>query len=327
MSDVEARLRETLEAVAEKTTVAALEDPVLEPTVSKPRGRTGVLVAGFAFVIFAIGGPALIGLLSGDDAGNTIGPGPTAIAPVSIEPEFVIDPDWFVASQADVEAVGNHSLRSNVVWCLYEGSPGQATRARDLPVSSDATLETYTTDCIVYGDGRPEVLPETLTVCRGVWPASTYDQFFSDDEYHLRSGQPGNGPGFPVVLGWESDCVSEKLETNPHLLLTDDLDVDLINRIRRLEIALVAASYSNCWTYQQAMAVADEAKAILGDQWVRLEMPALAGHGDCFEVLVDIDWAWVWVAGSQRDEGPVTDQAGQTSTTLPPTTTITWPSG
>lgn len=327
MSDIDTRLRETMHAIAGTTVVT---DRFREAASLKQRGapRALVAVASFVAVLGAVGVPAMIALLPGDEAADMAAPRPTPLAPVPAEPEFAIDPDWFVASAADIDAVRNHSLRSNMVWCLYEGSPGQASRARDLPVSSDVTLETYTTDCIVHGDGRPEVLPENLTVCRGVLPASTYDQFFSDDEYQLRSGQPGNGPGFPVVLGWESDCVSEKLETNPPVLLTDDLDVALINRIRRLEIALVAASYSNCWTYEQSMAVADEAKAILGDQWVRLEVPALAGHEGCFEVLMDLDWAWVWVAGSQRNTSPGTDEEEQTPTTLPPTTTTsTWPSG
>jgi hypothetical protein len=266
------------------------------------------------------------GTPNGDVAGEISVP---ADAGVTIDPSWLtVDDDDFAVfeaiadSAAEVHGDGwRPSLRTEAVLCLHEGGTGADTRASDFPIHEDLTLGALTTTCATGNDSARslETPPETLTVCRGVYADSAYEEWVGSGEFKVIAGDiDGAHPGFPVVLGWQSDCLSEVLDTNPEVVLTDDLDLDQINNhARQLEIAVTGASHTNCFDYQQANALADEARLILGSNWLRVEFtavdPNLAGY--CYQPLIDQQFGAIFVMIGV--DQPIAQDPG-TSTTLPP---------
>ncbi len=325
MSNLDTRLRETFDRVAESTKVNRRIDEIVTAGRRRTMPKLVAGVAAFAAVVAFFVAPMLFsGTPDGDVAGEIAAP---ADAGLTIDPSWLtVDDDDFAVfeaiadSSAEVHGAGwRPSLRTEAVWCLHEGGPGADTRASDFPILEDLTIEALTTTCATGNDSARnlETPPETLTVCRGVFADSAYEEWVGSGEYTVVAGDiDGTHPGFPVVLGWQSDCLSEVLDTTQEVVLTDDLALDQINHARQLEIAVTSASHTNCFDYQQANALADEVRAILGTNWLRVEFtavdPNLAGY--CYQPLIDLQFGAIFVIAT---ESPITENTG-TSTTLPP---------
>jgi hypothetical protein len=343
MSNLDTRLRETFDRVAESTKVNRRIDEIVTARRNRTMPKLVAGVAAFAAVVAFFVAPMLLsGTPDGDVAGEIAAvenPGletvPADAAPneapadagVTIDPSWLtVDDDDFAVfeaiadSSAEVHGAGwRPSLRTEAVWCLHEGGPGADTRASDFPIHEDLTLEALTTTCATGNDSARnlETPPETLTICRGVYADSAYQEWVGSGEYKVMAGDiDGAHPGFPVVLGWQSDCLSEVLDTTDEVVLTDDLALDQINHARQLEIAITGASHTNCFDYQQANALADEARRILGTNWLRVEFtavdPNLAGY--CYQPLIDLQFGAIFVIGMESSNA---EDSG-TSTTLPP---------
>lgn len=325
MSNLDTRLRETLERVAESTKVNRRIDEIVTARRRRTIPKLVAGVAAFAAVVAFFAFPMLFsGTPDGDVAGEIATPADAGV---------IIDPSWLTVNDDDLavfEAIADSSaevhgagwrpsLRTEAVWCLHEGGPGADTRASDFPIQEDLTVEALTATCATGNDSARslETPPETLTVCRGVYADSSYEEWVGSGENRVIAGDiEGPHPGFPVVLGWQSDCLSEVLDTTQEVVLTDDLALDQINHARQLEIAVTGASHTNCFDYQQANALADEARRILGTNWLRVEFTAVDPNpaGSCYQPLIDLQFGAIFVI---RMESPNAEDSG-TSTTLPP---------
>jgi hypothetical protein len=324
MSNLDTRLRETFDRVAESTKVNRRVDEIVTVRRSRTMPKLVAGVAAFAAVVAFFVFPILLSGTPDDDvAGEIAAP---ADAGLTIDPSWLtVDDDdlaIFVAladSAAEAHGAGwRPSLRTEAVWCLHEGGPGADTRASDFPIQESLTVEALTTTCATGNDTARnlETPPETLTVCRGVFAESAYAEWVESGEYRVIAGDiDGIHPGFPVVLGWQSDCLSEVLDTTVEVALTDDLALDQINHARQLEIAVTGASHINCFDYQEASALADEARRILGTNWLRVEFtavdPNLAGY--CYQPTLDLQFGAIYVTGVDQ---PIAENP-DTSTTLP----------
>lgn len=318
MSDTETRLREALHRVADTTEVTGRAEEI----VGRPRRLlTGAsaAVVGFLAVGLAIGVPMLVGSLSTETPDIGAPAAPTGnVAP----PEFTLDPSWFVVDTSDLawfdemtafQATGRdlplewrQSLRTEQVWCLHTGGPGSDTRASSFPIEADLTVSDLEYTCGVDNDSVRglESPPATMTVCRGVHEDAFYDEWKASGEVSFADREKGwNAPGFMVVLGWEADCATAQLNTSPDVpVLSADLDLDKINQARRMEISITGASYSNCFTYDQAVAVADEARRRLGQGWIRAELSLPVDPGLCYQPLFEPPFGAILVMGRQYEE-------------------------
>lgn len=323
MSDTETRLREALHSVAETTEVTGRAEEI----VGRPgRLLTGAsaAVVGFLAVGLIIGVPMLVGSLTTEtlDVGAPATPGSVA------SPEFTVDPSWFVVDDADLawfdEMTAVHatspaldlpagwrqSLRTEQVWCLHDGGPGSDTRASSFPIDVDLTVADLEYTCGVDNDSARglESPPATMTVCRGVHEDAFYEEWVTSGGVSFTDREEEwNAPGFMVVLGWEADCATAQLNTSTVPVLSADLDLDKVNQARRMEIAITGASYSNCFTYDQAMAVADEARLRLDNGWIRAEAiraEALfaADPGLCYQPLFEPPFGAILVMDRQYEE-------------------------
>lgn len=325
MSKLDTRLRETLDRVAESTKVNRRVEEIVTARRHRPAPKLVAAAAAFASVVAIFAFPILLSRTPDSDvAGGVAAP---------IEPEWIIDPTWLSVDNndlavfdaltdaaAEVHGPGwRPSLRTEAVWCLHEGGPGADTRASDFPIEEDLTVEALTFECATGNDSARnlETPPESLILCRGVFADSAYQQWVRSGEYNVMAGDiDGPHPGFPVVLGWQSDCVSEALDTTDEVVLTDDLSLEQINHARQLEIAVTGASHNNCFDYQQASALADEARGSLKSNWLRVEFtavdPNLAGY--CYQPTIDLQWGAIYVTGVDQ---PIAEDP-DTSITLPP---------
>lgn len=325
MNNLDTRLRETLDRVAQSTKVNRRVEEIVSNRHRRPTPKLVAAVAAFASVVAIFVIPMLLsGTPDGDVAGGV---------PAPVEPGWTIDPVWLTvenddldvfdaltAAAAEVHGPGwRTSLRTEAVWCLHEGGPGADTRASDFPIEEDLSVEALTVECATGNDSARnlDAPPDTLTVCRGVFADTEYQQWLSSGEYRVIAGDiEGIRPGFPVVLGWQSDCVSEVLDTTNSVVLSEDLDLGQVNQARQLEIALVGASHNNCFDYGQASALADEAGKVLGTSWLRVEFTAVDQDliDYCYQPVLDLQWGAIYVMGVDE---PVAEGPG-TSTTLPP---------
>lgn len=325
MSNLDTRLRETLDRVAESTKVNRRVEEIVAARRRRPTPKLVAAVAAFASVVAIFVIPMLLSRApNGDVAGGVAAP---------VEPEWIIDPTWLTVDNDDLDvfealtdaAAEVHgpdwrtSLRTEAVWCLHEGGPGADTRASDFAIEEDLSVEALTVECATGNDSARnlDTAPETLTVCRGVFAKNEYQGWLSSGEYSVIAGDiEGTHPGFPVVLGWQSDCVDEVVDTTNKVVLSDDLDLDQINHARQIEIAVTGASHNNCFDYEQANALADEAAKSLGTSWLRVEFTAVDQNlvDYCYQPVIDLQWSAVYVMGVDQ---PIAEAPGA-STTLPP---------
>ncbi|MEX2422548.1 MAG: hypothetical protein WD990_01095, partial [Acidimicrobiia bacterium] len=212
MNDLDDRLRETLDRVAESTKVNRRVGEIVAARRRRPTPKLVAAVAAFASVMALFVLPMLSTRTSdGDVAGG---------APAPSAPVWTIDPSWLTLdnddfavfdaltdASAEVHLPGwRHSLRSEAVWCLHEGGPGADTLASEFPIEEDLSFEALTDECATGNDSARmlDAPPETLTFCRGVFARTEYEQWLDSGEFRVLSGDVDEThPGFPVVLGWQ----------------------------------------------------------------------------------------------------------------------------
>jgi hypothetical protein len=161
------------------------------------------------------------------------------------------------------------------------------------------------------------------TVCRGVIAESAYQEFVAAGQWDITPEDIAySRPGFPVILTWDSDCVSESLESNPPINLTPDLSLDTLNRTRELELAVRGASLLQCLSGDQADALTDAIVEELGDDWMREPGPVGANPASdelmtagCYQPFIDQQWGFVFYDIVRDAPDPQT-----TESTIAPTT-------
>jgi len=314
MSDFDTRLRETLDHVAASTKVSRRVDEIVLDSRRRPQPRFAAAVAAFVLVggVFAL--PLLLSDPPTDDVAG--GPAPHNAAGGRSAPEgssVVIEPDWLTVEPGDVAAfeeiplpgAGERaSLRSETVWCFYEEGRPIETRASSVAVDQPVTTDDLASACITHPETTASDLSsESMTVCRGVFDPSVYEEWASSGEMTVISGGvEGSHPGFPVVLAWQSDCNSQTVTSHPTVALTDDLSVDAVNRARQLELAAVAAAIRNCLSYDESQALAKAAVGELGQQWIHASIKGSDELTEgCFQPFIDQQWGWV-ITDIVRDE-------------------------
>jgi len=300
VTDVERRLREALETVASTTEIAPRPEAIVWQS-GPERRRWTVAAAAFIATLLAVGVPAVFLASTDRDPFPVVSDVPEGIDPgwLLVEPDDLAVLD---ALRAETGPGGERpgprrSLISERVWCLYPTSPGSEVSVSErISLVEDIKVDVLVEVC-TQTDTTP-ALPGTPTVCRGVYAESAYDAWVESGEIIIPEGPTGAAaPGFPVVLGWESDCVSEQLATNPQVTLTADLSLDLVNLVRHLEIAVTGAAYRNCLTSAQAGALAEAARDRLGDGWIlgRSGMAPSQSGTDCYRPVVDLQFGAVYV--------------------------------
>ena len=320
MSDIDTRLREALHTIADTTEVTGRDEEIVGRPRRLPTGPFAA-VMGFLAVGLVIGIPMLVGSLTTETP--DVGAPSTPVSVVS--PELTVDPSWFVVDDADlawfdemtaIHATGRsldlpaewrQSLRTEQVWCLYIGGPGSVTRASSFPIEDDLTVADLEYTCGVDNDSVRglESPPATMTVCRGVHGDAFYGELTASGQVSFTDLEEGwRAPGFVVVLGWGSDCATAQLNTSPNVpVLSADLVLAKVNQARAMEIAITGAAYSNCFTYDQAMTVADEARRRLDDGWVRAEVRSLTvDPGLCYQPAFEPEFGAITVFGRQYEE-------------------------
>lgn len=253
-------------------------------------------------VTLVVGIPALF---MGDVPSDSAQPVPT-MAPssthVGVSPP--IETSFLVPTIEDIEAVSAATeppepgidqrtvLEAERIWCMYPGSPGSSTGATSAAVSEALTLEDLLLECDGNNDAARnlDTPTEAFTICRGVFDMAAYADRFSAGDEILILGEPGSHlPGFPVVLGWDSDCSSEDLESNPTVHLTADLSIDQVNETRSLEIAIRGAELLDECPQASARAVAEAVVDHLGGHWLLVKGEGETGCG----VMLDAQWGIV----------------------------------
>jgi hypothetical protein len=217
----------------------------------------------------------------------------------------LIDTSFLVPTPDDVEAIladGEPSgpvvadwrpvLEAERIWCMYADSSGASTGASNGPLGNPLTVDEILFEC--DGNNDParnlENPPETFTICRGVFDPAAYSERLSSVGETLIAGSPGPDlPGFPVVLGWDSDCVSERLETNPAVQLSTDLSIEKINEARAVEIALRGAGLLNECPDASSRTIAQAVVDQLGGGWLLVQGTSDLGCG----VSLDGQWGLV----------------------------------
>lgn len=323
MSDLETLLRETLDRVAGTTKVNRRVDEIVQARSRRPLPRFTIGVAAFAVVAAVFAVPMLLGDSPTNNVAGDLS-APTDVAGNSSAPmdgPVTIDPDWLTVDPDDLTAFseiplpGNGErapLRSETIWCFYEDARPIETNVTGIAVDEPVTADALTATCATTTDSATELelSSDSMTVCRGVFDAAAYEEWASSDEMTVISGGvAGSHPGFPVILGWKSDCISESLTSNPKVTLTDDLSLDAVNRARQLELAAVGAAIQNCLSYEESQALANAVVGELGQRWIHASLRGsdeLAGA--CFQPFIDHQWGWV-LNGLVRGErlAPVTE--------------------
>ena len=348
MSNLDTRLRQTFDRVAESTKVRRRADEIVQDRRRRPLPRFTVAVAAFAVVagIFAL--PMLLGgSPTNDVAGGFAAPdedtessspsddatggstAPDHVAQGTTPPEnspVIIDPDWLTVEADDVAAFNGiplpgdgerASLRSETVWCFYEEGRPIETRVSGVAVDQPISADDLTSTCATDADSTASDLStDSMTVCRGVFDPAFYQEWASSGEYTVISGGvEGSHPGFPVILAWQADCNTQTVTSHPTITVTDDLSLEAVNRARQLELAAVAAAIQNCLSYDESQALASAIAGELGQQWMHTSMSGSDGlTGGCFQPFIDQQWGWVFT-DIIRDEQP----PPVTETTLAPT--------
>lgn len=327
MNDIDTRLRDTLQHVATTTRTTDRVEDIVRRRQRRPIGFT-VAAAAFVLVVLVVGVPAMLNSpQSQQQVGSLDEPVVTSIVPAP-----AIDPAWLTVEAEDLEVFAQlreqgasvhgpgwrPGLHTESVWCMYSNGTGADTMASEFPMDQDLTRAVIEAECGTGNDPARnlESPPETFTFCRGVFADSAYKQWSTAGEMTIVEGQlDTDRPGFPIVLGWESDCVSEHLDTSTAIQLDADLSFEAINRARQIEIAVTGASYTNCFTYDQATVLAEAARQQLGDEWLltRYGGSDTAPDGLCHRPTIDLQWGAIYIGAQDRPTS--TDQ---TFTTLPP---------
>jgi hypothetical protein len=213
-----------------------------------------------------------------------------------IDSSFLVPtPDDVEAILADAEPSGpavadwRPVLAAEQIWCMYRDGSGASTGASNGPLGDPLTIEDILFECDGNNDAARnlENPPETFTICRGVFDPAAYTERLTSSGETLIAGNPGPDlPGFPVVLGWDSDCVSESLETNPMVQLSDDLSIEKINKARGVEIALRGARLLNECPEADTRTIAQAVVDHLGDGWLLVQGTGGIGCG------VNLDGLW-----------------------------------
>ena len=311
MSDLESRLRETLDQVAESTRVQRRADEIIRVSQRRPVPRLAIGAAAFVVVLAVFALPLL---LDNPPVDNLASGGSTT----SIETPVTINPAWLTVEADDLEAIasiqlpGNDDrapLRSETIWCFYgTGRPIEA-KASDGALDSRLTAADLTATCAVHPDRASDTVAatESMTICRAVFEPAAYEDWAASDEMSIVSGGvPSTHPGFPVVLDWQSDCVSESLTSNPSITLTADLSLEDVNRARELEIAAVGAGLENCLSYAESQALAKAIAGELGQRWLHIDLGVVSELGDgCYQPFIDQQWGWVFTDLATVSEAPV----------------------
>jgi hypothetical protein len=277
------------------------------------QSRLLAALATAVLVTLVIGLPALLltndrpsGAVSDPSTRSTTAPPETAGSEVTAttlavetpltDTSFLVPtPDDVEAILADAEPSGTPVaewrpvLEAERIWCMYRDSPGANTGASHGPLGDPLTIDDILFEC--DGNNDParnlESPPESFTICRGVFDPSTYAERFSSGGETLIAGNPGPDlPGFPVVLGWDSDCVSERLETNPAVRLSADISIEKINQVRSVEVALRGARLLNECPDASSRAVAQAVVDQLGGGWLLVQGTGGIGCG------VGLDGQW-----------------------------------
>lgn len=327
MNHLETRLRETLDQVAESTRVQRRADEITRISHRRPVPRLAIGAATFAVVLAVFALPLLLDAPPADDVASGGSPTPT-------ETPVTINPAWLKVEADDLEAIASIQLpgdgdrtplRSETIWCFYEsGRPIEAS-ASDGALDESLTAASLTDTCAGHPDRVSEtnVTSESMTICRAVFKPDAYEEWATSGEMNIISGGvPGAHPGFPVVLGWPSDCVSESLTSNPSVTLTPDLSLEEINRARELEIAALGAGIRNCLSYNESQELAKAITGELGQQWTHTELGRVSElNGGCFQPFIDQQWGWVFTdltRDNQQDRANQQD-AETTQPTIAPT--------
>jgi hypothetical protein len=343
MSDMDTRIRETLDHVASTTRITMRFEEVVQHR--SRRGR-GWLEAAAAFVVvLLIGLPAL--LLGGDPEPGTAPPTseqpspstssvPSTNPTPSTQPDSsAIDPSWLTVDDDDLavfeqmraEGESAHSegwrpsLLTESVWCMYRDGSGVDTSVSSFPIDEDLTLEAIDVECRTENDAvrNLDTSPTQFTFCRGVFGEEAYSAWTTSEFRVVEGSLTAERPGFPVVLGWASDCVSERLDSSLTVRLTTDLSLEDVNRARQIEIAVTGATNAQCFTYEQASTLAKAAWVELGEAWLLTEQTGLLTDldGACYQPDIDLQWGAVYVGGNDRLSSPGSPPPG-TPTTLAP---------
>lgn len=325
MSNLDTRLRETFDRVAESTKVNRRVDEIVQVRQRRAVPRLAVGLTAFAAVVAVFAVPMLLGgAPPNDDVAGSI----SAPADVGV----TVDPSWLTVEAEDVAAhdelplPGNGQrapLRSETIWCYYEGARPVETSVTSVGVDEPVTAEALTTTCGTATDSARELEspPEAMTVCRGVFDSPAYQTWASSDEMTVISGDiAGSKPGFPVILGWRSDCTSETLETTPDTVtLTSDLSIESINQARTLELAVIGAANQNCLSYHQSEALAAAVVDELGQEWMHTDLTSVQSTaGACYQPFIDQQWGWVFSDLVRDGQGAQTEST--TESTVAPTT-------
>lgn len=327
MSDLETRLRETLDQVAEATRVQRRADEITRTSQRRPAPRLAIGAAAFGVVLAVFALPLLLAGPQSDNLAGGRSSTPTN-TPVTIKPA------WLTVEADDLEAIASMQLpgdgtraplRSETIWCFYKsGRPIEAS-ASDGPFDESLTAASFTDTCAGHPDRASEtnVATESMTICRAVFKPDAYEEWATSVEMNVISGGVlGAHPGFPVVLGWPSDCVSESLTSNPSVTLTADLSLEEVNRARELEIAALGAGIQNCLSYNESQELAKAITGELGQQWTLTELGRVSElNGACFQPFIDQQWGWVFTdltRDEQQDRANQQD-AETTQPTIAPT--------
>lgn len=335
MNDIDTRLRDTLQRVATTTRTADRVEEIVQHRQRRPIGFI-VAAAAFVVVVLLVGIPALLNSPQGPQQQVGSSDEPDVTSTVSVP---VVDPAWLTVEAEDLKvfeqlreqgasvfgAGWRPSLRTEDLLCLYSNGTGADTSTSEFPIDQDLTRTVIEAECGTGNDPARnlESPPETFTFCRGVFVDSAYQEWTIAGMTIVEGQLDADRPGFPVVLGWESDCVSEQLDTSTAIQLDAFLSLEAINRARQVEIAVTGASYTNCFTYNQAVALAKAVRRHLGDNWLHTRFSGLDTDvpNGCYQPIVDLQWGAIYVFGQDRPTS--TDQ---TSSTFPPTST-TLPTG
>jgi hypothetical protein len=306
MSNLDTRLRETLHRVAESTKVTRRVDEIVRVRQRRAIPKFAVGLTAFVAVVAVFSIPVFLGgSLDSDVAGSFSAPADAGVR---------VDPAWLTVEPEDVAAYNQlplpgdgqrAPLRSEKIWCFYEDARPEEASVSGVAVDEAVTAENLTSTCATRTESAAEMdsPPQAMTICRGVFDSPSYQEWATSGEAKVITGDiAGSKPGFPVILGWQSDCTSESLETSPDTVtLTPDLSIDAINQARQLELAIVGAANKNCLSYAQSDALAAAVVEELGQGWMHTAFSSQSTAGACYQPFIDQQWGWV-VTDLIRDE-------------------------
>jgi hypothetical protein len=305
MKTIEQQLDETGQKIRELSSQVPSR-PWVEPR-GTGQSRLLAALATAVLVTLVIGLPALFLTNQGpsDTGGDPSAPSTTAASDTAgseVTARSPIDSSFLVPTPDDVEAILTDAepsgpavadwrpvLEAERIWCMYTDGSGVSTGASNGPLGDPLTIEDILFECDGNNDAARnlENPPETFTICRGVFDPAAYTERLTSSGETLIGGNPGPElPGFPVVLGWESDCVSESLETNPKVQLSDDLSIEKINKARGVEIALRGARLLNECPEADTRTIAQAVVDHLGGGWLLVQGTGGIGCG------VNLDGLW-----------------------------------